>query len=333
MMSSNPNIVTSNIEELPILSNGFVSQFLALNTDIEDRMLHLSKSISAIETKTCPIEENKYLWGAISNFDAKLSLCAVYDEFFGVSKSLMTEIQRGNDHTLRMLDLIKLLAMAEVDIYKHLENRSMDINEIKTFFKELCKENGIKDETIAALFNSTFERTYLLRDRINTLKNDMKHENEKVLKKMQHIEDTLSSISEGFDTKVNQAVNELNNLNKKHIEEYTVFVENKSNSLIQALDCYRNTASLLDEKIAQSFKESVDSITNMQNQLRSEIIKIQDNHTELTEKKTMDLEQKVKQLSKNRFFDSTFCKLSSIIISIIALASCLYIILNDIALQ
>ena len=184
-MNSESDIIISRIDKESgalayINEQQWVADISALSADIKEKKEKLILSIEEIKGKNPPIKENSFFRGLFKSYDVKESIAALYEDQRKVNAGVLSTIQQTNDYILHILKLMKVLATADVDIYKLMEEHSLNLVEVKNIFKDLCCQYGIKDEEIEKLFEGSFQRAYQLRNRINHLKEEIAGLNDKI---------------------------------------------------------------------------------------------------------------------------------------------------------
>lgn len=349
METSESNITISNPKDRNIVieslkQNKWLQEINSLSKGVNEKKKQLQSTLDKIEENATPIKEDSYLWGLIESFNAKDSIIAVSDEQRGVNKDIINAIKTTNGFVLHIIHLMKLLANAEVDLYKFIDNNSIDINELKSIFIDYCHEKGISDEDVEKLFEVSFQRAYQLRDRLNNLRDNLIVEIQATNDNVQRVEEKLISMESDITIKLQNKINdELDRINSCFSEFETSALQSekrlkdlqqKTSEQQENIEKDRDETKLAFEKLNQSLNEDNEAhkkelegkFDNLATELKmfvnvqlenkfSEISKITDEQNTLIK----NLQKKVAELSVKTIFDSLIYKVSVGIIAVGAL--------------
>ena len=217
-----------NIErELRKITNN--PKFQEIQNRISECNKSLSNALEELENESSPIVETKYM-GLIKTLDTKGSFNATFDKIKDLSKTSYNAINACNENMMIILELMKILATTEKDIYDMIDKNELSVVEISNVIKEICRNANIKDETIEELFNQTFQRSYTLRDRIKQLRIVLEERINKLEQKFINLDQTIEYEKNEITTyckKVKSSVQEESN----HI---LTKYEKELNNIIQA---------------------------------------------------------------------------------------------------
>ena len=161
------------------------NKFQLISKNIEDNKVALNNALERLEEEGCPIKTDEYFYGLFKSVNTKESLNAVYDKLKEVSLYSYRAINSCNSNLMDILNLMNILATTERDLYDLLDKNELSIIDMSLFVKDVCKNNNIKNEVVEEFFNTTFQRSYTLRDRINAIKNDLNSRVDKVEENVQ----------------------------------------------------------------------------------------------------------------------------------------------------
>lgn len=198
-------IVNSKPNPLPV-SNKIAKKITEISSQIEDDKEELNNYLDEIQNATPSIDIGSFL-GFLpvpKKGDVESAIYNVYSSLCEYIVKCGDAIRSANGNISNTLELIQLLATAEADIYNLIDNQALESNELRVLIKEWCKEHGIHDEEVDKLLESSFQRAYTLRDRINDLRKDLYEEidkNNKQIRELQsHYSDYQTKIQEAKDS-------------------------------------------------------------------------------------------------------------------------------------
>lgn len=232
-----------------------------LRKKLEKEKEELEKTLEKINNTSPAINIKRNWYGTINKDSIEKSLSDIYSSLVGYIVNCGDAIKSSNDNIATVLVLLQLMAKIESDLYGKLSNNEVATNEFREVMKDWCKQNGIREESIDKLFETSFARAYTLRDRINNLKNDIAVNTEEIF----NIEQELHSIrndvqifieksKEELSTSIANGKNDINNLHNRTISElstkiidFNKSVEAMFNQKIIALESIENNISTIVE--------------------------------------------------------------------------------------
>lgn len=232
-----------------------------LRKKLEIEKEELEKTLEKINNTSPAINIKRNWYGTINKDSIEKSLSDIYSSLVGYIVNCGDAIKSSNDNIATVLVLLQLMAKIESDLYGKLSNNEVATNEFREVMKDWCKQNGIREESIDKLFETSFARAYTLRDRINNLKNDIAVNTEEIF----NIEQELHSIrndvqifieksKEELSTSIANGKNDINNLHNRTISElstkiidFNKSVEAMFNQKIIALESIENHISTIVE--------------------------------------------------------------------------------------
>jgi uncharacterized phage infection (PIP) family protein YhgE len=161
------------------ISNKIADKISKISSQIEDEQGQLKNYLNKIENTKSNVEIGSYI-GFIPKIDDLVkSISEVYSTLREYILTCGKAIRSANGNISNLLELIQLLATAEADIYNLIDDQSLASNELRVLIKDWCKEHGVHDEGVDKLLESSFQRAYTLRDRLNNLRAEIYKELDK----------------------------------------------------------------------------------------------------------------------------------------------------------
>lgn len=306
-----------NIErELRKITNN--PKFQEIQNRISECNKSLSNALEELENESSPIVETKYM-GLIKTLDTKGSFNATFDKIKDLSKTSYNAINACNENMMSILELMKILATTEKDIYDMIDKNELSVVEISNVIKEICRNANIKDETIEELFNQTFQRSYTLRDRIKQLRIVLEERINKLEQKFINLDQTIEYEKNEITTyckKVKSSVQEESN----HI---LTKYEKELNNIIQAKQTQLNEIESKCTNIFNNIKTAESNfnakLNDLENQIRKELLHFANEKIEEQNKQIKLCQENIESLKKKNFLDTYIYKIIVGLASISAL--------------
>lgn len=306
-----------NIErELRKITNN--PKFQEIQNRISECNKRLSNALEELENESSPIVETKYM-GLIKTLDTKGSFNATFDKIKDLSKTSYNAINACNENMMSILELMKILATTEKDIYDMIDKNELSVVEISNVIKEICRNANIKDETIEELFNQTFQRSYTLRDRIKQLRIVLEERINKLEQKFINLDQTIEYEKNEITTyckKVKSSVQEESN----HI---LTKYEKELNNIIQAKQTQLNEIESKCTNIFNNIKTAESNfnakLNDLENQIRKELLHFANEKIEEQNKQIKLCQENIESLKKKNFLDTYIYKIIVGLASISAL--------------
>ena len=220
---------------------------------------------------------------------------------------------------MSILELMKILATTEKDIYDMIDKNELSVVEISNVIKEICRNANIKDETIEELFNQTFQRSYTLRDRIKQLRIVLEERINKLEQKFINLDQTIEYEKNEITTyckKVKSSVQEESN----HI---LTKYEKELNNIIQAKQTQLNEIESKCTNIFNNIKTAESNfnakLNDLENQIRKELLHFANEKIEEQNKQIKLCQENIESLKKKNFLDTYIYKIIVGLASISAL--------------
>lgn len=306
-----------NIErELRKITNN--PKFQEIQNRISECNKSLSNALEELENESSPIVETKYM-GLIKTLDTKGSFNATFDKIKDLSKTSYNAINACNENMMSILQLMKILATTEKDIYDMIDKNELSVAEISNVIKEICRNANIKDETIEELFNQTFQRSYTLRDRIKQLRIVLEERIDKLEQKFINLDQTIEYEKNEITTyckKVKSSVQEeSNHILTKYEKELNNVIQTKRTQLNEIESKCTNIFNNI--KTAESNFNT--KLNNLENQIRKELLHFVNEKIEEQNKQIKLCQENIESLKKKNFLDTYIYKIIVGLASISAL--------------
>lgn len=226
-MENNISIVPAK-HDIALLQNKIGIQLKDLSDSISKGQDEIKYTLDELGSSNIDIRIKRHWYGSIDKDSVVKSLENVYSNLGGYIVKCGEAIRNTNDNLVRTIDLIKLLAIVEKDLYEQIDDQNVSSNELKSILFDWFKQQGIKDEDVKELLETSFQRAYTLRDRINVLRHEC-------------------------NTKISQALERISILEEK--------LENASSEIDKLLDKY--VCKLREDEFKDEFKEEKKSLRKM----------------------------------------------------------------------
>ena len=257
--SANTNSVTlpqkSGATVIPV-SLQVTNRLKQISTKIDKDNEALEECLDEIENLDSSIHIDSIL-GIVKRNSVETAISNVYSSLTRYISRCGDAIRASNVNTSNVLKLIKLLTEAEVDLYHLMDNQAIESNELRILIKEWCKKHGIHDDEVDKLLESSFQRAYTLRDRINDLRKDFYEKidknNEQIRELQSHYSDYQAKIQEATDSAIlslrASAEKKMHDIDNQSIE--------KQKELQKSFDIFSSNANKEIERV-EALKRSLD---------------------------------------------------------------------------
>ena len=196
-------------------------------------------------------------------------------------------LQNTNDNLSRSLDLIKLLALVEKDLYKILDDQIVSNNELKDILSDWFKKQGINDNDVRELLESSFQRAYTLRDRLNNFRQEYKSNIANCEKRILDFENKHNSL----DTEIAKLIKDSSNKLHVLVNEYEAETKRLYKEFAQSRD------DAITDVCYQTEQASI-QIQSAKNEIEKNVKCSKDNLKDLVDSFMVDLEKLKKQQSE-----------------------------------
>ena len=316
------------------------NKFQRISQNIEANKVALNDALERLENEGCPIKTDEYFYGLFKSLNAKESLNAVYNKLKEVSLCSYKAINTCNSNLMDILDLLNILATTERDLYDLLDKNELSITDMSLFVKDICKNNNIKNEVVEEFFNTTFQRSYTLRDRINAVKNDLNSRIDKVEENVQvavlRINQKEDDLRTFIQLKSQEYISSCAKIVSDYKKELEITVESQRsrlddisktseeflNSIIKAHSDFEVKLDILKNEFKNEMKEFFQKQLNELNgRINNCIYKdnVLENNIDNLQIEITLIRKEIELLKKKTIFDSVIYKVFITIVSILAL--------------
>lgn len=251
-MSPNTAIVPAGYFDLPI-GTQIANDLQKVSHDIGERQEDLNNILSNLESASIDINIERNWYGAIKKSSVEESLKNVYSNLCEYISQCGKALKNTNENLKISLKLIRLLALAEKDLYNHIDDLTISDNELKTVLLDWCKKQGITDEEITELLEKSFQRAYTLRDRINNLRAEYRASISLCEERIAKFESRHSALDEELERLVSETKSKLKTVLDEDINVLQK-VHNERKACLQ--DLADKNATRLEEIVSDFEKKS-----------------------------------------------------------------------------
>ncbi len=246
-MGKSANIVKSSSNMVPV-DMRIVQELRTLSHDIIKGQDELQETLDELDSSNLVVNIERSWYGAIKKSSIEENFEGVYDNLSHYIGKCGEALQSTNKNLSRSLELIKLLALVEKDLYDHIDDQVVSNNELKTVLLDWFKKQGINDDEVRELLETSFQRAYTLRDRINALRQEYREGISQCNNRIVAFEKKHLSL----DSEIEKLISDTSNKLKKALEEDLILLrklyDDKNHSLSQL--------ALKKEKLLNAITES-----------------------------------------------------------------------------
>jgi chemotaxis protein histidine kinase CheA len=170
-MRKSTNVSSSRQVSIPI-NIQLANELKNLSNEITYGQNELQEILDSLDTSSLEVTIRRRWWGGTDHESIKEGFENVYSNLGNYIGKCGKALQQTNENLGRTLELIKLLALVEKELYEHIENQTVSNNELKTVIHDWFRKQGIRDEEVQELLETSFKRAYTLRDRLNALRQE-----------------------------------------------------------------------------------------------------------------------------------------------------------------
>ena len=239
-----------------------------LSEDIQNGKDELKRTLEEIDSNTCTIKIEHFL-GFVKKSSIEETCSAIYSNLSGYIKDCGESIQKTNENLGRSLELIKLLAIVEKDLYEQIDEQVVRGNEFKEDFLLWCKQKGINDDEVRDLLETSFHRAYTLRDRINNLRNE-----------------SHNSITE-LDNRVGELETKAQSF-KNNCDDFIKLVDEKKRAIDDSYNKFSQTIDKENQECQRRLENAKNSISEIDNRIR------------LFNEKEQDIKQRLQSFAEDK---------------------------------
>lgn len=254
MTSNTSNIPTKKLDT--IMSNQS-NNYLVIkrkleNIDFEPRVLQLynrlitdtdelNNSINNLSQEKSTLVSTKRRF-FIETLDKNATISNIISHNNQIVECFKKNFDRIHERMSGTIDLIQLLATLENDISKTLEEHGISLNKFQQAVNEIYEEQMEFNSQMGHLFKESFERTFILRDRIKAIEDENSH-----------IKNEISTIQLNITKTKEQITDDINQIKNDVSTTHLDFV--KTQETITTLKTEINSET--DKKLDQYIKKEV----------------------------------------------------------------------------
>ena len=215
-MKRNKNLPTC-IKNIPI-DVQVAKELKTLSEDIKNDKNKLERTLEEIDSNTCSINIESNWYGRIKKSSLENTCQKIYSELSSYIKDCGKSIKKNNENLGRSLELIKLLAIVEKDLYEQIDDQIVRSNEFNESLLDWCKQQGINNDEVRGLLETSFHRAYTLRDRINTLRNESHNSITELGNRVGKLEEKADDVCRENENEIKRIIQEYENKLEKERE-------------------------------------------------------------------------------------------------------------------
>lgn len=243
-----------------------------LSKDIINGQNALHDTLVELDTSSLKVELERNWLGQVKKSSVENNLENVYSNLSYYIGKCGKALQNTNENLSRTLDLIKLLALVEKDLYEHLDDQIVSNNELKNILLDWFKKQGINDNEVRELLESSFQRAYTLRDRLNIFRQEYKSSITACEKRLLEFEnkhnaldDEIAKLITDSSNKLQRALdNDLNLLSQLYNEKQSSLLSLSHEQASKMKGLLKDYVEIVtkDKKEQDSLREFVNSSLN-----------------------------------------------------------------------
>ncbi|MCQ2165806.1 MAG: hypothetical protein MJY49_00035 [Bacteroidales bacterium] len=201
------------------------SQAGILAKQIELEKTNLSNALTEINDipeGTIVVERH---WYGIDADSIRKSLANIHSDLAGYIKQCGDGIKSTNQNLINTLGIICFAIKGEVELFSLLDDTSnrvdkVDIREaeFEDIFLEWCQNNNIKDEDVQKLFESSFQRAYTLKSRLQDVRDSVEQANNRIDQLAKSVNERKEEINRELDGAL-QRIGESASISQNSISE------------------------------------------------------------------------------------------------------------------
>ena len=262
-----------------------------IDSSIVNNEKQLKRELASLENARANIEISRHWYGAVDIDTICESLTNVYDDLREYIQTCGSAIRTTNENLSHTLGLIRLLAMIEKDLYEQLDNESIQGNVLKELIKDWCKKNNIRDEEVNQLLETSFQRAYTLRDRINNIRGEVRNkfgyydteleklstnveslrnyistEKAKALKELSMLYSVKESMLDKFSAEKKNELTRLHTKNLQASNELFHAIEAKTKEFSQNIKMQREEVFKQNSEVKNALNKNLEELNAKQNQ-------------------------------------------------------------------
>lgn len=273
-----------------------------LSDDIDNGQDDLKVILHHLNESSIEVTIEKNWIGLVKKSSLEEIIEKVYKNLSSYIVQCGKALQNTNDNLSRSLDLIKLLALVEKDLYKILDDQIVSNNELKDILSDWFKKQGINDNDVRELLESSFQRAYTLRDRLNNFRQEYKSNIANCEKRILDFENKYNSLETEIAKLIKDSSNKLHVLVNEYEAEtkrlYKEFAQSRDDAITDV--CYQTEQASIQiqsakNEIEKNVKCSKDNLKDLVDSFRVDLEKLKKQQSEIFEEDRKKLFVKLKR--------------------------------------
>ncbi|WP_455076899.1 coiled-coil domain-containing protein [Prevotella koreensis] len=223
--------------------------------NIEENSVQLQRALYKINNFS-PLEIKRNWWGGLNKESIEQGFNFVYKDMSNGLRICGDAICKSNDNMGNILTLINLLTSVEKDIYSKIDDMSISDNEFRDMCIDYIRNEGIKHKDIKEILDKSFQRAYILRDRIKGLRNNLheqiniiKEEIDKIEEKYQKIDIQITTLLPDIKLKLKEEI-------ESQKRDFTILAENKCKEITKVSQEKTIAMETLNKNMNQSINDA-----------------------------------------------------------------------------
>ena len=295
------SIVKYSKNSLPVEVQ-LASDLKKLSKDIKLGQDQLQKTLDELESSSIEVNIERNFIGQVKKSSVEDNFKNVYSNLRDYISKCGEAIKKSNENQGRTLELIKLLALVEKDLYSHIDDQVVSNNELKSIILDWFKKQGINDDEVKELLETSFQRAYTLRDRINNLRQEYREEISQCDQRILAFEQKHNSLDTEIDELIESTTNKLKDTLEEYIRLLTELYDVKYDALLRiAADKENILNGILKDFVEKANDEKVrhDSMLQKLDDVFSSVKELSNSFSDMYSNK----ESQFKQLSQQKTDD------------------------------
>lgn len=299
-MRNTTSIVKSSTIIIPVEVQ-LANELKQLSEELAKSQGDLQATLNELMTSTVNVNVNSFI-GLVTKKSIVNAIEAIYSKLVHNIGMLVEVLQNSNKNQGRTLELIKLLALVEKDLYSHIDDQIVSNNELKSVLLDWFEKQGINDNEVRELLETSFQRAYTLRDRINNLRQEYREEISLCDQRILAFEQKHNSLDTEIDALIESTTNKLKDTLEEDIRLLTELYDVKYDALLRiAADKENILNGILKDFVEKANDEKVrhDSMLQRLDDVFSSVKELSDSFSVMYSNK----ENQFKQLSQQKTDD------------------------------
>ncbi len=235
-MDSSKALVVHNSNDVVPVGIQIARDLKKLSSDIKNGQKALQETLDKLNESSLKVTIERNRIGLVKKRSVEENLENVYSNLSDYVGICGKALQNTNENLSRALDLIKLLALVEKDLYEHLDDQMVSNNELKNILLDWFEKQGISDNEVRELLESSFQRAYTLRDRLNIFRQEYKSSIATCEKRLLEFESKYNSLDTEIAKLIEDSGNKLQNALNAAINLLSQLYKEKRSSLLSLYD-------------------------------------------------------------------------------------------------